>query len=251
MLSHSMRRIFKYHATFAAMKPELELALGAIVFGFTIGQDQPTPGMKLQNLTWQNQAAITLANEHHSTTATPSSSTSTFQRLSATVWKNLAILITGYSPKAHGLSTSSTSAAAVSRLDELRSLLPTESTTTAISNPIALSNFEPMIRPFSSSPSSSKSVDAVLVSSLSSSSPTLLSRRQKCLYFIFSLLIRYGWSKLSHHMTMEGWGGAPNGSYQKRIYQIVRRIEQIYQAASIMNFIIFLKNGWSIYDTKR
>jgi hypothetical protein len=45
---------------------------------------------------------------------------------------------------------------------------------------------------------------AVLASSLPETAPLVLSRTQKCLYFFGSVVLRYGWTKLNHRMTMEG-----------------------------------------------
>jgi len=45
---------------------------------------------------------------------------------------------------------------------------------------------------------------AVLASSLPETAPLVLSRTQKLLYFFGSVVLRYGWTKLNHRMTMEG-----------------------------------------------
>jgi len=48
-------------------------------------------------------------------------------------------------------------------------------------------------------------------------------------------------------MTMEGWGGFPESDWHRRVYVLFRRLEHMYQACNILNFLCFLR--WGRYRT--
>jgi len=160
------------------------------------------------------------------------------------------------------------------RLDKLKLLLPqggssgaaataASSVGAAVAASIPLSHFAPLRADGSAagllrdaaSASASASVSAlgatpvppaILLSSLPSTAPVSLSFLQKSLYFGGSVLLRYAWTKLNHRMTMEGWGGFPEDDWHRRVYKMCRRIEHVYQALNIVNFVAFLHNGRSV-----
>lgn len=254
MLAHSFRRCFRhFDGGMADHKAELDLVLGALVFVATIWVDQPTPGMKLQNLQLHNYAAIARARNMGNAGGAHSRSIVNGALAWLASLSSVKAVTEAISPVlSFGSSlTAPSTAAAASRMDSLRALLPTHpltQTALAAAAPdsvgVALSNFDHL--------AGSKMADAisavppaVLLAPLPANAPTLLSRRQKLLYFGGSVLLRYAWSRLTHKMTMEGWGGAPEGSWHRRAYAIARRLEQIYQAANIINFVAFLRHGWS------
>jgi hypothetical protein len=188
--------------------------------------------MRLQNLRVQNWAAISAARKAAAGALGASSGGGVF----ATVLSWIGSLSGG----AKNALAGALSAGAPNRIDELRRLLPTPTDG-------MLSNFE-SFDPSAAAASAGKDASitapsAVLLSPLASSSPTLLSFPQKLLYFSSSIALRYVWHCVVHRMTMEGWGGAEEASWQKRMYKLMRRMEQMYQLANILNFIVFLRQG--------
>jgi hypothetical protein len=133
MLSHSLRKVFKYFSPLAERKAELDLLLGALVFAATIWADQPTPGMKLQNVHLANHAAV-----------------SAMRGGGSKIMSWIGALVTG--------AKDAVTAKDAPRMEELRSMLPSaplshSALSSASSSPaaIALSNFDAISRRCSTS----------------------------------------------------------------------------------------------------
>lgn len=104
---------------------------------------------------------------------------------------------------------------------------------------------------------------------------TALTRRQKLLYALLFIGGRWGWTRLNQYMIDENWGGHPQvgnselrpslplhqallergvltmvccvqGDWRRRAYRVCSWLENVYRAASIANFLVFLLNGRSV-----
>lgn len=216
-------------------------------------------GMKLQNLQFQNYAAVRPGRIGES--------------LPMGQWALHWLSRIGVGRLA---SSAVDGVARSTRLDKLKLLLPqgassgaaataASSVGAAVAASIPLSHFAPLradggaaglLRDAASaSASASASVSAlgatpvppaVLLSSLASTAPVPLSFLQKAAYFGASVALRYAWTKLNHRMTMDGWGGFPDDDWHRKVYKLCRRIEHAYQALNIINFVAFLYNGRSV-----
>jgi hypothetical protein len=246
MLGAQLRRACKFLSGggwVSDHKAECELLLHATMFLCTLGRDRPTPGMKLQNLQFQNYVAMRILNA-------PASNANKANWLSW--WNNWLSRWLG------GVTHLLGSHDGASSLSKLKEILPsTSGVSSSTRSTIPLSHFAPvppnpidttasLLHDTADSTGTAEHIPpAVLLSSVPSTAPIGLSRAQKVLYFTGSVLLRYCWARLNHRMTMEGWGGYPEGDWHRRVYKLARNMEHAYQALNIINFIAFLHNGWS------
>ena len=224
MLSSQLRRVCKYlpqGSWLADHKAEAELALHATMFACTVGRDRPTPGMKLQNLQFQNYAAVRHMQRGGLIGAGRQSGVAGWvDRMLRDAWRRGAMLLPlkQQIASSESAATSSAAAAAASSLPSTAALAVASHASLgnlplshfAPSSSSAASSSMPLLLEDASAASSAGALPsapaaaAVLLSSLPSTAPLGLSTAQKSLYFIGSVLLRYAWSKLNHEMTMDG-----------------------------------------------
>jgi len=267
----------------AQHRAEMELLVNSLIFRYTIGADTPTPGMRLQNVRmqdWKMVEKLMTMQQHQPGGATVKSNGGwiggMLRRWLAMIagatkrGGQSAIKDSMRTPDASivestaAASTSTSSPPSSSShpsLSDLRQLLGSGSSHSGDSmmdpsqrhDYVPRSHFPPLdhasvlesdsLAPTAASTSSDMTSTSTLLSSLPSSAPVHLSTHQKIFYFLFAVLGRYGWSKLHQHMLMEGWGGYPSDDWHRSVYEVCRRLEQVYQVCNILNFIAFLNNG--------
>jgi peroxin-2 len=70
-----------------------------------------------------------------------------------------------------------------------------------------------------------------------------LSTTQRNLYCFGAVFLRYIWSRTGHAAASSHWGDAEPGNWRSQAWQALRRTEAAYRAASVLNFLAFLKTG--------
>lgn len=74
-----------------------------------------------------------------------------------------------------------------------------------------------------------------------------LSRRQRGLYCLGAVVLRYAWARLGHHAAAQHWGdasgGSSDGGWRRRGWALMRRAESAYRLAALANFLAFLRSG--------
>jgi len=70
-----------------------------------------------------------------------------------------------------------------------------------------------------------------------------LTRTQRNLYCFGAVFLRYLWSRTGHAAAASHWGDAETNSWRNIAWLTLRRTEATYRAASVLNFLAFLKTG--------
>lgn len=70
-----------------------------------------------------------------------------------------------------------------------------------------------------------------------------LSAAQRSLYCLGAVMLRYAWSRLTHHAATRHWGDESGAAWQQRGWALMRRAESSYRLASLLNFLAFLRSG--------
>ncbi|KAI8975032.1 Pex12 amino terminal region-domain-containing protein [Mycotypha africana] len=70
-----------------------------------------------------------------------------------------------------------------------------------------------------------------------------LTKTQKILYGLFAVGGQYVWTRLNRYITSEGWGELEEFDPRNKIYRVLQTGEKYWKAFSLLNFLIFLRNG--------
>ena len=66
---------------------------------------------------------------------------------------------------------------------------------------------------------------------------------QKILWCLINVLGRYLVSRLQSIMLYHGWNFSPDETFQKKVFNFVRKMEILYRCCSVINFLLFLYDG--------
>ncbi|KAK9845945.1 hypothetical protein WJX81_006604 [Elliptochloris bilobata] len=70
-----------------------------------------------------------------------------------------------------------------------------------------------------------------------------LSCWQRGLYGVGSVFLRYAWARADQIAAAQHWGDLPLGSRGRRAWAAMRSAETAFRAASLLNFLVFLRYG--------
>jgi len=70
-----------------------------------------------------------------------------------------------------------------------------------------------------------------------------LTTWQKALYGVLTIGGEWGWSRLCRYSVNQGWGDMEENTWQRRAWKILTYLENIYKCLSILNLLVFLRNG--------
>jgi peroxin-2 len=70
-----------------------------------------------------------------------------------------------------------------------------------------------------------------------------LSTTQRNLYCFGAVFLRYIWSRTGHAAATSHWGDAEPNNWRNIAWHVLRRTEATYRAASVLNFLAFLRSG--------
>ncbi|KAJ1654965.1 peroxisome assembly protein (Peroxin-2) [Dispira simplex] len=70
-----------------------------------------------------------------------------------------------------------------------------------------------------------------------------LSRTQVATYGVLLVGGRYTWTRLNQWITTQGWSEAPQGSWRKRIWHLMQKLDAWYHGLTLVNFLVFMYAG--------
>lgn len=70
-----------------------------------------------------------------------------------------------------------------------------------------------------------------------------LTRFQKLGYCLALVGGRYGWTRLQMMSAFRQWGGSGQSSWGHKLWVLLQKVENVFKAASFVNFLFFLRTG--------
>jgi len=70
-----------------------------------------------------------------------------------------------------------------------------------------------------------------------------LSTIQKILYGVFTIGGEWLWARITRLSINQGWGDMAEDDWQRKVWKIMTYVENTYRALTILNFVLFLRNG--------